>query len=53
LYLPVLGHWKIAHQSFGERFRLTELFLVELQVNEEGVTLGERSSAAVIIVDDD
>jgi hypothetical protein len=31
----------------------TELFLVELQVNEEGVTLGERSSAAVIIVDDD
>ncbi|WP_129781517.1 protein kinase domain-containing protein [Peristeroidobacter soli] len=31
----------------------TELFLVELQVNEEGVSLGERSSAAVIIVDDD
>ena len=31
----------------------TELFLVELQVNEEGVNLGERSSAAVIIVDDD
>jgi serine/threonine protein kinase len=31
----------------------TELFLVELQVSEEGVTLGERSSAAVIIVDDD
>jgi serine/threonine protein kinase len=31
----------------------TELFLVEIQVNEEGVTLGERSSAAVIIVDDD
>ncbi len=31
----------------------TELFLVELQVDEEGVTLGERSSAAVIIVDDD
>lgn len=31
----------------------TELFLVELQVNQEGVSLGERSSAAVIIVDDD
>jgi hypothetical protein len=32
----------------------TELFLVELQVNEkESVSLGERSSAAVIIVDDD
>jgi serine/threonine protein kinase len=31
----------------------TELFLVELQVDEEGVSLGERSSAAVIIVDDD
>ena len=31
----------------------TELFLVELQVSEDGVTLGERSSAAVIIVDDD
>lgn len=31
----------------------TELFLVELQVNQEGVALGERSSAAVIIVDDD
>jgi serine/threonine protein kinase len=32
----------------------TELFLVELQVSEnEGVLLGERSSAAVIIVDDD
>jgi hypothetical protein len=31
----------------------TELFMVELQVNEEGVSLGERSSAAVIIVDDD
>lgn len=31
----------------------TELFLVELQVSGEGVTLGERSSAAVIIVDDD
>jgi hypothetical protein len=31
----------------------TELFLVELSVNEEGVSLGERSSAAVIIVDDD
>jgi serine/threonine protein kinase len=31
----------------------TELFLVELQVNEDGVSLGERSSAAVIIVDDD
>lgn len=32
----------------------TELFLVELQVNDkEGVVLGERSSAAVIIVDDD
>ena len=31
----------------------TELFLVELQVNAEGVSLGERSSAAVIIVDDD
>ena len=32
----------------------TELFLVELQVNDkEGVSLGERSSAAVIIVDDD
>jgi serine/threonine protein kinase len=32
----------------------TELFLVELQINEkEGVSLGERSSAAVIIVDDD
>lgn len=31
----------------------TELFLVELQVNEPGVSLGERSSAAVIIVDDD
>lgn len=31
----------------------TELFLVELQVGEEGVSLGERSSAAIIIVDDD
>lgn len=31
----------------------TELFLVELQVSDEGVSLGERSSAAVIIVDDD
>jgi hypothetical protein len=31
----------------------TELFLVELQVSDEGVALGERSSAAVIIVDDD
>jgi serine/threonine protein kinase len=31
----------------------TELFLVELQVDQEGVSLGERSSAAVIIVDDD
>jgi serine/threonine protein kinase len=31
----------------------TELFLVELSVDEEGVSLGERSSAAVIIVDDD
>lgn len=31
----------------------TELFLVELQVEGEGVVLGERSSAAVIIVDDD
>ncbi|HEY0943141.1 MAG TPA: protein kinase [Steroidobacter sp.] len=31
----------------------TELFLVELQVEGDGVTLGERSSAAVIIVDDD
>lgn len=31
----------------------TELFLIELQVSEEGVSLGERSSAAVIIVDDD
>jgi serine/threonine protein kinase len=31
----------------------TELFLVELQVSEEGVSLGERSSAAIIIVDDD
>lgn len=31
----------------------TELFLVELQVREEGVSLGERSSAAIIIVDDD
>lgn len=31
----------------------TELFLVELQVSEDGVSLGERSSAAVIIVDDD
>jgi serine/threonine protein kinase len=31
----------------------TELFLVEIQVDQEGVTLGERSSAAVIIVDDD
>lgn len=31
----------------------TELFLVELQVNDEAVSLGERSSAAVIIVDDD
>lgn len=30
----------------------TELFLVELQVGE-GVSLGERSSAAIIIVDDD
>ncbi|WP_116808286.1 protein kinase domain-containing protein [Steroidobacter cummioxidans] len=31
----------------------TELFLVELQVDQEGVSLGERSSAAVIIIDDD
>jgi hypothetical protein len=31
----------------------TELFLVELMVDGEGVKLGERSSAAVIIVDDD
>jgi serine/threonine protein kinase len=31
----------------------TELFLVELQVSDDGVSLGERSSAAVIIVDDD
>jgi hypothetical protein len=31
----------------------TELFLVELQVSDEGVSLGDRSSAAVIIVDDD
>lgn len=31
----------------------TELFLVELQTSDEGVSLGERSSAAVIIVDDD
>src|SRR5690606_29933129 len=31
----------------------TELFLVELEVDGDGVTLGERSSAAVIIVDDD
>ena len=31
----------------------TELFLVELKVEGEGVSLGERSSAAVIIVDDD
>lgn len=31
----------------------TELFLVELTVSDEGVSLGERSSAAVIIVDDD
>jgi hypothetical protein len=31
----------------------TELFLVELQVEGEGISLGERSSAAVIIVDDD
>jgi hypothetical protein len=31
----------------------TELFLVELQVSEEGVSLGERSSAAIITVDDD
>jgi serine/threonine protein kinase len=31
----------------------TELFLVELQVEGDGVVLGERSTAAVIIVDDD
>lgn len=31
----------------------TELFLVELQATEEGSTLGPRSSAAVIVVDDD
>ena len=31
----------------------TVLFLVVLQVCEAGVSLGERSSAAVIIVDDD
>lgn len=31
----------------------TELFLVELEVLDEGVTLGELGHAAVIIVDDD
>jgi serine/threonine protein kinase len=31
----------------------TELFLVEIEPAQDGVTLGERSHAAVIIVDDD
>jgi serine/threonine protein kinase len=31
----------------------TELFLVEIDTSEESVSLGERSHAAVIIVDDD
>jgi serine/threonine protein kinase len=31
----------------------TELFLVEIESMQDGVTLGERSHAAVIIVDDD
>jgi hypothetical protein len=31
----------------------TELFLVEIEPAQEGVSLGERSHAAVIIVDDD
>jgi Protein kinase domain/Calx-beta domain len=31
----------------------TELFLVELQATQDGVKLGERAHAAVIIVDDD
>ena len=31
----------------------TELFLVELQTHDDGVVLGERSGAGVIIVDDD
>ena len=31
----------------------TELFLVELETTQQGVSLGERSHAAVIIVDDD
>ncbi|MGH8176964.1 MAG: protein kinase domain-containing protein [Steroidobacter sp.] len=31
----------------------TELFLVELQSSEAGVSVGERSHAAVIVVDDD
>lgn len=31
----------------------TELFLIELHAEGDGVVLGERSSAAVIIVDDD
>lgn len=31
----------------------TELFLVELSTHEDGLTLGERARAAVILVDDD
>ena len=31
----------------------TELFLVEIEPAQAGVTLGERSHAAVIVVDDD
>jgi hypothetical protein len=31
----------------------TEVFLVEIEPGQSGVTLGERSHAAVIVVDDD
>ena len=31
----------------------TELFLVELDTTQQGVSLGQRAHAAVIIVDDD
>jgi hypothetical protein len=31
----------------------TEVFLVEIEPAQSGVTLGERSHAAVIVVDDD